>query len=217
MMKIWGRKDGSNGIKVLWCLGEIGFEYERIDWGGKFGGNDDPDYRAKNPNGRLPTLELYDGYTLWESGAVTRYLCAEYSLGNLCPSDNRARAAADKWMDWCSLNLASFNRVFLENYFTLPPEQRDQAAIDAAVAAAIPMYDILEKQLADRPYLCGDTMTMAEIPAGSLTHRWLRWLPDPPSHPNVKAWYDQLAARPAFQTHVIDANEPRTKALPWRN
>jgi len=79
------------------------------------------------------------------------------------------------------------------------------------------MYDILEKQLADRPYLCGDTMTMAEIPAGSLTHRWLHWLPDPPSHPNVKAWYDRLAARPAFQTHVIDANEPRTKALPWRN
>ena len=217
MMKIWGRKDGSNVIKVLWCLGEIGVEYERIDWGGKFGGNDDPDYRAKNPNGRLPTLELDDGYTLWESGAVTRYLCAEYSLGNLCPSDNRARAAADKWMDWCSLNLASFNRVFLENYFTLPSEQRDQAAIDAAVAAAIPMYDILEKQLADRPYLCGDTMTMAEIPAGSLTHRWLHWLPDPPSHPNVKAWYDRLAARPAFQTHVIDANEPRTKALPWRN
>jgi glutathione S-transferase len=217
MMKIWGRKDGSNVIKVLWCLGEIGVKYERIDWGGKFGGNDDPEYRAKNPNGRLPTLELDDGFTLWESGAVTRYLCAEHSLGNLCPSDSQDRAAADKWMDWSSLNLAPFNRVFLENYFMLPPEQRDQAAIDAAVAAAIPMYDILEKQLADRPYLCGDTMTMAEIPAGSLTHRWLHWLPNPPSHPNVKAWYDRLAARPAYQIHVIDANEPRTKALPWRN
>jgi glutathione S-transferase len=216
-MKLWGRKDGSNVIKVLWCLGEIGVEYERIDWGGKFGGNDDPEYRAKNPNGRLPTLELDDGFTLWESGAVTRYLCAEYSLGNLCPSDNRARAAADKWMDWSSLNMAAFNRVFLDHYFTLPPEQRDQAAIDTAVEAAIPMYDILEKHLANQPYLCGDTMTMAEIPAGSLTHRWLHWLPNPPSHPNVKAWYDRLAARPAFQTHVIDANAPRTKALPWRN
>jgi glutathione S-transferase len=57
MFKIWGRKDGSNVIKVTWCLGEIGVDYERIDWGGPFGGNDDPDYRRKNPNGRLPTLE----------------------------------------------------------------------------------------------------------------------------------------------------------------
>jgi glutathione S-transferase len=216
MMKIWGRRDGSNVIKVLWCLGEIGIEYEQIDWGGKFGGNDDPQYRAKNPNGRLPTLEEDDGFTLWESGAVTRYLCAEHSLGDLCPAGNRERAAADKWMDWSSLNMASFNRVFLDHYFTLPAEQRDQAAIDAAVAKAIPMYDILEKHLADQPYLCGDTMTMAEIPAGSLTHRWLNWLPNPPSHPNVKAWYDRLAARPAYRTHVIDANAARTQELPWR-
>jgi len=215
-MKLWGRKDGSNVIKVLWCLGEIGIEYERIDWGGSFGGNDDPEYRAKNPNGRLPTLEEDDGFTLWESGAVTRYLCAEHSPGNLCPAGNRARAVADQWMDWSSLNLAPFNRVLLDNYFTLPPEARDPAAIDAAVARAVPMIDILEQRLADRPYLCGDTMTMAEFPAGSLIHRWLTWLPDPPSHPNVKAWYDRLAARPAYQTHVIDANAARTRALPWR-
>ena len=56
MFKLWGRKDGSNVIKVTWCLVEIGVEYERIDWGGEFGGNDDPEYRAKNPNGLLPTL-----------------------------------------------------------------------------------------------------------------------------------------------------------------
>ena len=43
MFKIWGRKDGSNVIKVTWCLGEIGVDYDRIDWGGEFGGNDDPD------------------------------------------------------------------------------------------------------------------------------------------------------------------------------
>ena len=111
MLKIWGRKDGSNVIKVTWCLGEIGVDYERIDWGGIFGGNDDPTYRAKNPNGRLPTLEEDDGFTLWESGAVMRYLCAEYSMGELYPQNLRARAAADKWMDWSSINLAPFNGV----------------------------------------------------------------------------------------------------------
>jgi glutathione S-transferase len=216
MLKIWGRKDGSNVIKAMWCLGEIGVEYERIDWGGPFGGNDDPAYRAKNPNGRLPTLELDDGFTLWESGAVVRYLCAEHSLGNLCPADNRHRAAAEKWMDWSSLNLGGFNTVLLAEYFVLPAEQRTPGAVDAAVAKFSPMLDILEAELSNRSYLCGDSLTMADIPAGSLMHRWFNWLPSPPSHPNVHAWYERLAARPAYQLHVIEANEVRTKAVPWR-
>ncbi len=216
MLKIWGRRDGSNVIKALWCLGEIGIEYERIDWGGEFGGNDDPEYRAKNPNGKLPTLELEDGYTLWESGAVVRFLCAEHSAGDLCPSGNRERAAADKWMDWSSMNFAGFNAVLLGQYFNLPADKRDPGAVEAAVKQYTPMLDILEAHLADRAYLCGDSLTMADIPSGSLMHRWLHWIPNPPSHPNVKAWYDRMAARPAYQTHVIDANAARTAALPWR-
>lgn len=80
MFKIWGRKDGSNVIKVTWCLAEIGVDYERIDWGGPFGGNDDPDYRAKNPNGRLPTLEEEDGFTLWETGTIVWSLTSQRSI-----------------------------------------------------------------------------------------------------------------------------------------
>lgn len=203
MLKIWGRADGSNVIKVMWCLGEIGVEYERIDWGGKFGGNDDPEYRKKNPNGRLPTLEEDDGFVLWESGAVVRYLCSVHSLGNLCPDTPRGRADAEKWMDWSSLNLAKFNTVYLDQYFRLPEEKRSKDAIAAAAKSTAPLYDILDRQLAGRKYLCGDTLTMADIPAGSLTHRWMQWTPNRPSHPNVEAWYQRMAARPAYQKHVI--------------
>jgi glutathione S-transferase len=216
MLKVWGRRDGSNVIKALWCLGEIGIEYERIDWGGAFGGNDEPEYRAKNPNGKLPTLEYDDGYTLWESGAVVRFLCAEHSLGDLCPADNRARAAADKWMDWSSINFAGFNGVLLAQYFMLPEEKRTPGAVDAALALYTPMLDILEKHLTTNTYLCGDKLTMADIPAGSLAHRWFHWFPSPPAHPHVRAWYERMAARPAYQEHVIEANRPRTEALPWR-
>jgi len=56
MIKVWGRPDGSNVIKAMWCIGELGIPHQRIDWGGKFGGNDDPGYLGKNPNGRLPTV-----------------------------------------------------------------------------------------------------------------------------------------------------------------
>ena len=212
-MKIWGRKDGSNVIKVLWCLGELGVEYERIDWGGEFGGNDDPAYRAKNPNGRLPTLEEDDGFTLWESGAVVRYLCARYSMGEMCPDDLRARAAADKWMDWSSINLAPFNQVYLDQFFRLSAAERDPAKITEAVKKAAALYDILDAHLAKHNYLGGDRLTMADFPAGSLTDRWINWTPDRPSHPNVEAYYRRLAERPAYRKHVIEANAPRLAQL----
>ena len=213
MFKIWGRKDGSNVIKVTWCLGEIGVDYERIDWGGEFGGNDDPEYRAKNPNGRLPTLEEEDGFTLWESGAVIRYLCAKYSMGDLYPEDLHARAAADKWMDWSSINLAPFNSVFLDQFFRVAKEDRDDAKIAEATKQASALYDILDAHLADNDYLGGDRLTMADFPAGSLTDRWINWTPNRPAHPNVEAYYERLAARPAYQEHVIEANAPRLKQL----
>ena len=210
MLKIWGRADGSNVVKAMWCIGELGIPYQRIDWGGKFGGNDDPAYRKKNPNGRLPTLEEDDGYTLWESGAIVRYLCAVHSMGNMCPETPRGRADAEKWMDWSSLNLAKFNSVFLDQFFRLPAEKRNKDAIADAVKSTTPLYEILDQQLAGRKYLCGDHLTMADIPAGSLTHRWIQWAPNRPRHRNVEAWYERMAARPAYQEHVIKV----TRKLP---
>jgi glutathione S-transferase len=208
MLKIWGRNDGSNVIKALWCLNELGVEYERIDWGGEYGGNDDPEYRRKNPMGRLPTLEEEDGFTLWESGAVVRYLCGRYSMGDMCPATLRGRAEAEKWMDWSSLNLAPFNSVYLQHFWRLPEAERSRDAIEAAITQAIPMFDILDAHLADRDYMCGEKFTMADIPAGVLTHRWINWSPHRPSHPNVEAWHARLSERPAYQDNVIAVTRP---------
>ena len=55
-IKIWGRANSVNVQKVLWCLRELDLVYERIDAGMAFGRNQDPDYLAMNPNGRVPTL-----------------------------------------------------------------------------------------------------------------------------------------------------------------
>lgn len=88
MIKIWGRTDSSNVQKVLWCCGELGVEFERQDWGGKFGGNKDKDYLAMNPNGLVPTLKDGD-FVLWESNSIMRYLNAKYGAGKLLPSSPR--------------------------------------------------------------------------------------------------------------------------------
>ena len=74
MLKIWGRTTSSNVQKVLWCSAELGLEYERIDLGGPFGGNQDPEYLALNPNGLVPTVKDRD-LVMWESNTVCRY-CA---------------------------------------------------------------------------------------------------------------------------------------------
>ena len=80
MLKIWGRKNSSNVRKPLWAAEELGLAYEAIDAGGAFGVVDTPEYRAMNPNGRVPVIED-DGFVLWESNTIVRYLMARHANG----------------------------------------------------------------------------------------------------------------------------------------
>src|SRR5471032_845207 len=100
MIKIWGRNTSSNVQKAMWAVGELGLEHERIDIGGVFGMNKEPAYLAMNPNGLVPTLEEEDGFLLWESNSVVRYLAAKHRAEILEPTDPKARALANQWMDW---------------------------------------------------------------------------------------------------------------------
>ena len=102
MLKIWGRLSSVNVQKVVWCADELGLRYERRDVGGTFGGNDTPEYLAMNPNGLVPVIED-DGFLLYESNAIVRYLAAKAAgPGALWPSDARHRADVDRWMEWQS-------------------------------------------------------------------------------------------------------------------
>ena len=91
MIKVWGRNTSVNVQKVMWAVGELNLPHERIDVGGSFGKNKEPPYLAMNPNGLVPTLEE-EGFFLWESNSIVRYLAAKYGAGLLEPKDLRARA-----------------------------------------------------------------------------------------------------------------------------
>src|SRR5579871_4607563 len=98
MIRIWGRSTSLNVQKVLWLCVELGLKFERIDWAGPFGGNDDPAYLAKNPNGRVPTIEDGDKI-VWESNSILRYLCAAYEGARLHPAEPYRRSEVERWMD----------------------------------------------------------------------------------------------------------------------
>src|SRR5205085_7053402 len=86
MLKIWGRTNSVNVKKALWVADELGLKYERVDAGMQFGVTKTPEYLRMNPNSLVPTLED-DGFVLWESHTIVRYLAAKHSMGKLCPAE----------------------------------------------------------------------------------------------------------------------------------
>ena len=86
MITVWGRATSSNVQIVMWALGELGLEANRIDVGGAYGGTDTAEYRALNPNGLVPTFRD-DEVTLWESAAILRYLAARHGDEAFWPRD----------------------------------------------------------------------------------------------------------------------------------
>src|SRR5512144_1177640 len=99
MLVIWARSNSVNVQKVLWACEELSLPYERKEAGGPFGVVNTPEYRKLNPNGLIPTI-VDDGFVLWESHAIIRYLGEQHGAGSLFPSDRRTRALADQWMVW---------------------------------------------------------------------------------------------------------------------
>jgi len=200
MLKIWGRTNSVNVKKALWCLDELALAYERVDAGGQFGVVNTPEYRKLNPNGLVPTLEE-DGFVLWESHTIVRYLCAKHSMGRLCPSDLRVRADAERWMDWAFTFQGAMRNVFW-GLIRTPPEKRDLKAIEEGAKKSAELAGMLDRALAGRAYVAGDAFTMGDIPIGAEVQRWLRVPIERPRMPNVEAWFERLRARAPFSKHV---------------
>jgi glutathione S-transferase len=199
MLKIWGRNNSVNVKKALWCLEELGLEYERVDAGMQFGVVNTPEYRKLNPNGLVPTLEE-DGFVLWESHSIVRYLAAKYGKGVLWATDERARALANQWMDWTFTFQGVFRDVFWGMVRT-PPEKRDMKLIMEKHKKAGELLGIPEAALAGRHYVAG-AFSMGDIPLGCHVQLWMRLPLERPRQPNLEAWFERLCARTAYKKIV---------------
>lgn len=197
MLRIWGRVNSVNVKKALWAAEELGLQYERIDAGLHFGVTKTPEYRRMNPNSLVPTIED-DGFVLWESHSIVRYLAAKHAAGTLWPTDLRVRADAERWMDWAFTFQSAMRDVFW-GLIRTPPEKRDAKAIEAGAKRSAELLEaVLETALAGKDYLAGKSFTMGDIPLGCEVQRWMRVPLERPRLPNVEAWFERLRARPAF-------------------
>ena len=200
MLKLWGRANSVNVKKALWAIEELDLAYERVDAGLQFGVNKTPEYLAMNPMGLVPTIRDGD-FTLWESHTIVRYVCAKHSVGTLYPSELKARADAERWMDWAFTFQGATRNAFW-GLIRTPPEKRDPKAIEESMARSAELLAIPEKVLAGRKFMCGDRFTMGDIPLGCEVQRWIRLPADRPPLPNVEAWFERLRARAPFRKAV---------------
>ncbi len=202
MLRVLGRKTSINVQKVMWLSAELGLEVERVDIGGPFGGNDTPEYLAKNPNGLVPTLEDGD-FVLWESHSICRYIAEKYNTPPWGPEDAAGRALASQWMDWYITKLHPPMTVIFWALIRTAPEGRDMNAVNAAVEQAAELWTLLDAQLAGADFITGDEPTIADIPAGCGVARWYAMEVDRPNLANLEAWHERLKDRAPYREHVI--------------
>jgi glutathione S-transferase len=202
MIKLWGRARGLCVKKVLWCLEELQLDFERIDAGKQYGVIDTEEYLRLNRNGLVPTLKDGD-FVLWESNAIMRYLALRYGDSQFYSLEPEAHGDINRWLDWQNGALwADISGVFVQLIRT-PEAQRNAEVVKAASARLAKNWAIVDEYLGDRPFIAGDSFTIADIALGVMAETWVYLdLPDKPALPRFSAWYARLESRPGFKKYV---------------
>jgi glutathione S-transferase len=168
------------------------------------GSHKSPQHLARHPFGRVPVLE-HDGFVLYETQAILRYLDRVLPEPALTPADARHAARMDQVMninDWYLFhgvaNVIVFHRVVGPRVLGLAP---DEAAIDAAMPAARVVFAELSRLLGEQPYLAGDGISLADLIVAphvaffTATPEWAEL--GAPRH-NLVAWLARMEARPSM-------------------
>jgi glutathione S-transferase len=197
-LRIWGRMSSINVKKVVWAAQELGLDFQRTEAGGVHGVVKTPEYLRLNANALVPVIED-EGYVLWESNVIVRYLTAKHSMGQMYPTDLQQRFDAERWMDWQQTTVNPASRPGFWQLIRMPEGQRDLKAIADSNAAVENLMAVLDMHLAKRSFMVGNQFSMADIPLACEAHRWFG-LPQPrEERPNVERWFAELRARPASQ------------------
>ncbi len=196
MIKLYGISTSRAG-RCVWALEEIGLDYQQVPIHFNDGGTRTPEYRAINPNERIPTL--IDGdLVLYESMAINHYLADRYD-GGLKVHAPEGAARALMWSFWANNEVENLLRPLLRNRLFLEQADRDSEQGDLAAVQIEKPLRILDDALQGRDFLLGDRLSVADL---NVSHG-LFWIPlagvDLGSHPSLEGWLARLADRSALQ------------------
>ena len=201
MLKILGKSSSINVRKVLWLCAEIDLAYTHEPWGAGFRSTQTPEFLALNPNATVPVI-VDDGFVLWESNAICRYLVAKHRRPDLLPNAPPARAIVEQWMDWQSSELNGAWRYAFMGLVRKSPECSDAAAIRASVESWTRKMAIVEGQLSKTgAFVAGSAFTLADIGIGLSVNRWFMTPIERPAFPAVAEYFERLSERPGFRLH----------------
>lgn len=201
MLRILGKASSINVRKVLWTCAELNLPFEREDWGSGFQSTLTPEFLALNPCAMVPVIQD-DDFTLWESNSIIRYLASCYDGGELYPSEPRARARVDQWIDWQASELnKSWSYAFM-SLVRQSPAHQDGVALAAGCREWARHMEILDRQLQKTgAYVSGEQFSLADIPIGLSVNRWFETPLEHPHLPAVSAYYERLSQHPAYRLH----------------
>jgi glutathione S-transferase len=201
-MRIFGRANSINVRKVLWMCDEVGQSYEREDWGRGYRPTSEPEFRRVSEFGVVPVIDD-DGFILRESNTIVRYLATKHGRGDLYPTELKARASVEQWMDWAATDAYQGIRpVFMGLQVKMAPFKDNETAIQAGIKDWTEQMKRIEEQLAAAgPYITGSAFTVGDIPVGLIVNRWFAIPFEKPRLSAVADYYDRLGERPAYRIH----------------
>lgn len=209
MIKLLGRSTSGNVQKVLFCLLEAGIDFTREDYGRQFNNTQTPEYKALNPNAKVPTL-INGDVVIWESNTILRYLAATRAPA-LTGSTPAEKTEVERWMDWL---LASINPLYLTMFKDAkkPAEER-VSDFDAQAKELAALLALADAHLKGKSHFALGRLTLADIALGPIVKRCLGFPIALPALPNLEGWMARIEARPAFATATgTPASKPASAA-----
>lgn len=193
MYKVYGDYRSGNCYKVKLMLQLLGHEYEWVPMDILKGETQSPEFLAKNPNGKIPVLELEDGSCLWESNAILNFLADGSAF---LPREPRLRTQVLQWQFFEQYSHEPYIAVarFIKVYQGLPEERR--AEYEATKKGGYKALRVMEQQLKLTPYLVGEQYSIADITLYAYTHVAEEGGFDLAAYPAVRAWLERVASHP---------------------
>ncbi|NPD16910.1 glutathione S-transferase family protein [Xinfangfangia sp. D13-10-4-6] len=208
-----------NGHKISVALEELDLPYEvsLVDIGR--GAQFEPAFLQIAPNNRIPALTDRDGpdgqpVSLFESGAILQYLARK--TGRLYGEGARGQIEVEQWLMWQMGGvgpMAGQANHFLRYAPEMDPPQILPYAQDRYRREVGRLYGVLDRRLADRPFVAGEALSIADIAIWAWARAWKKQQQDISDKPHFSAWLDRLSARPAFIKGVALAAEARQAKL----